>query len=361
MTFARSIRVRGKEIGDGWPCYFVAEIGNNHNGDLETARKLIRAAADAGADAVKFQTFKASDIVSPKVPADAYPGWDVSDRFSTWREFIETWELPYDAYDGLIDEAHAHGLAFISTPASFEALHVLVGKRVDALKIASMDLNNIPLLELAKRSGLPVLLSTGMATLEEIRRSVGTLAGVPLVILHCVSCYPLDYSDANLLNIRMLRDRFTIPTGFSNHALGWDLDLAAVTLGAVLIEKHFTLSRATDRLAEHHFSMEPGEMSEMIARARRIEKALGTYERTFTAAEQQSRELARRSVTVIRDLARGETIRAGDVTLLRPGTGIEPGSLSRVIGRRVLHDLRAYDTLTWADLSPETTECESRS
>jgi len=350
MTPGTVIKIREKQVGSNWPCYLIAEIGNNHNGDPERARELIRAAHEAGVDAVKFQTFKAKDIVSPKVPANAYPGWDVSDRYSSWIEFVETLELPYEAYDELISQAHTLGLDFISTPASLEALEFLGEKRVDAIKIASMDLNNIPFLQQVSQTGLPVILSTGMSTLEEIQESVQFLSQSRLALLHCVSNYPLKYQDANLLNIVTLQETFSVPVGFSNHALGHDLDIAAVALGARILEKHFTLSRKEKQIAEHHFSMEPSEFKEMVDRVRSFEHALGSRMRSLTSEEEKNRSLARRSIAVKRNLRAGKRIEAKDLLVIRPGTGIEPKHLTEVIGRRLQRSVEAFQTLTWSDI-----------
>lgn len=349
-SLRHAVEIRGKAIGDGQPCYLIAEIGNNHHGSPEAAKSLIRAAAASGADAVKFQTFKAEDIHSPEIPANAYEGFDVSDRFERWVDYVRTLELPYEAYGELIREAHALGVAFLSTPASFSALEFLMTQQIDAIKVASMDLNNIPFLQRVERTGQAVILSTGMSTLEEIRESVRALGQVPLALLHCVSNYPLKYEDANLLNIAALQEEFSVPVGFSNHALGYDLDIAAVALGARLIEKHFTLDRRHPEIAEHHFSMEPAEFAELASRIRTIEQALGSRERTLTPEEQRTRTLARRSLTTTRDLRANEVLTEHDLVLLRPGTGIEPKHLTEVIGRRLRRDLKAYHPVVWDDL-----------
>lgn len=350
VSVATTLTIGGREIGPGRPCYLVAEIGNNHNGSVEAAKALIRAARDAGAGAVKFQTFRASDIVSPHVPADAYPGWNVADQFDRWIDFVETLELPYEAYDELLHEARALGLEFISTPASFKALDFLVEKRIDAIKIASMDVNNLPFLKRVGETKLPVILSTGMSTLDEIAEAVDCLDQSRLAILHCVSSYPLKYEDANLRNIVTLQERFPLPVGFSNHALGHDLDIAAVACGAALIEKHFTLDRRNPKPAEHHFSMEPDEFREMVERVRMIERALGARTRTLGAEELQNRALARRSIAVNRDVAVGAVLTAQDLVLIRPGTGIEPKHLAGVVGKQLTRSVKAFEPLAWTDL-----------
>lgn len=231
-----------------------------------------------------------------------------------------------------------------------EAAHFLAEKKIDAIKIASMDLNNTPFLEEVDSLGLPVILSTGMSTIEEIKEAVSIFTKSSLILLHCVANYPLAYEDANLLNISMLKNIFSIPVGFSNHALGYDLDIAAVALGACVIEKHFTFNRSNPNIAEHHFSMQPAEMKEMINRVRLIEKALGGYERKMTQTELQTRDLSRRSITLKRDLRAGEKISEQDLTVVRPGTGIAPKYISEVVGKKVKVAMKAFELLDWENL-----------
>jgi len=338
-----TVKIAEKEIGGVFPCYVISEIGNNHGVNIDTAKEMIKISCKVGADAVKFQTFKAMDIVNPKVPADAYRGWDVSDKFEYWHEFVDTLAMPYEWYGELIDYARDLGIGFISTPASLEAASFLVEKGVDALKIASMDVNNIPFLSEIDRMGLPVILSTGMATMEEIQEAVTTLRTAPLILLHCVSNYPLKYEDANLLNIRMLSDYFELPVGFSNHSLGYDLDMAAIGLGADVIEKHFTLDRSTSSTAEHHFSMEPEEMKGMIEKIRMIEKALGSYKRIFSQEELSNRKQFRRSIVARYAMDAGETIKDEDLAFVRPGTGLPPGDKEKVVGKKLKCSIKAYD------------------
>ncbi|MBI5698797.1 N-acetylneuraminate synthase family protein [Candidatus Saganbacteria bacterium] len=348
----KTIKIGKKTIGSGQPCYFISEIGNNHGVDLKLAKRLIKASAEAGTDAVKFQTFRALDIVNPNVTAKscASTGWDVSDRFDYWYQFVETLVMPYEWYDELIAYTRSLGMAFISTPASLEAAHFLAKKKVDALKIASMDLNNIPFLKEVDKLGLPVILSTGMATAEEIGEAVSAIKRSPLALLHCVSNYPLRPEDANLMNIKMLQDRFSLPVGFSNHALGDELDIVAVGLGAGIIEKHFTFDRKDPRIAEHHFSMLPAEMKEMVGKVRLIEKALGNYHRTMTESELRTRDIARRSITTIIEVKKGAVIKKDDLGFIRPGTGIEPKHIKEIIGKRARRTIKNYQLIKWEDL-----------
>ena len=343
--------IAGRSIGHGFPTYLIAEIGNNHNGDPAKAERLIRAAAAAGADAVKFQTFRAEDIHNPTVPANAYPAFDASANFERWIDYVRTTELDYGHYDRLMAVAQESGVHFLSTPASPDALSLLIEKGVPAVKVASMDLTNIPFLERCAGARVPVILSTGMATLAEIDEAVEVLADAPLAILHCVSNYPTDDGDARLLNIPMLADRYRAAVaGFSSHAPGIDLEPSAVALGARIVEKHFTLDDGDADLAEHHVSATPESFAEMARRIRRIDLALGGSERILCAMERENRDAARRSVVAKRMIAKDAVIASEDLDLIRPGTGISPKDLSAVIGRAAKRDIPAFTALRWDDV-----------
>ena len=345
-----TISIFNKSIGDSQPCFFLAEIGNNHNGDLKLAMKLIQASKDAGADGVKFQTFKAEDIVSPNISPDAYPGWDVSKKYDRWIDFVKTLELHYKFYDELIDFTHSLDMAFVSTPASFEALQFLLSKNIDGLKVASMDLNNIPLLEKISKSPVPIILSTGMSTYEEIFSSHQILRDVSNIILHCVSNYPTKLEDSNLQNILMLKELFDVPIGLSSHSLDTDIDFAAIAMGACLVEKHVTLDREDKRMAEHHISLEPHELKNLIKRIRKYELALGKKDRVFSEQESLNRSLSRRSITIKRNINKNEVIRKKDIALIRPGTGIEPQYYNDVINKKAKRNIEAFTPLLWEDI-----------
>lgn len=344
-------RIAERAVGDDCPAYVIAEIGNNHNGDADKAERLIRAAAQTGVDAVKFQTFKARDIHNPTVRADAYPGFDASKNFETWVEYVETTELKYEHYPRLMAVAQECGVHFMSTPASMEALDFLVKLGVPALKVASMDLTNQPFLAACARTGLPVILSTGMSDMAEIDQAVADLAGAPLAVLHCVSNYPTEFSDVRLRNMTMLAARYPQAiTGFSSHTAGIEAELAAVALGAKVLEKHFTLDRADPDLAEHHVSLEPMEMSALMVAVRKVEAAMGGAERVLTPSERANRALARRSVVLTRAVAKGERLVREDLVLIRPGTGIMPRHMEELPGRVAARDLVAWQALQWEDL-----------
>ena len=338
-------------VGDGAPCYVIAEIGNNHNGDPDKAELLIRAAAKTGADAVKFQTFKARDIHNPLIAANAYPGFDVSHKFNTWVEYVETTELDYKHYPRLYQVANECGVQFLSTPASLEAVGMLDQLGIPAFKIASMDLINKPLLDACANSGKPIILSTGMSQLADIDQAVKDLNNSSIAVLHCVSNYPTTDSDVRLFNMNMLAKRYPhVVPGFSSHCSGEEIEIAAVALGAKIIEKHFTLDVNDPDPAEHHVSISQDSFRYMVSAIRRVEAAFGDEERILTSEEQKNAKLARRSLVVNRDLKASEIVEDKDIALIRPGTGIPPRHLEEVSGRKLARNIDAWQALQWEDL-----------
>lgn len=345
----KSVKIFDKKIGFKEPCFILSEIGNNHGGDPAVAEEMIKVSAECGCSGVKFQTFKGTDIISPIETVDAYPEWDISDRYKYWYQFLDSIALPYESYPELINYAHDLGLAFISTPTSIETAEFLNKVDVDAIKIASMDLTNLPMIKKISEFRKPVILSTGMGTIDEIKEAISWLGDVPLILLHCISNYPLESKDANLLNVVGLIEHFKIPTGFSDHSLGIELDISAVALGAVLIEKHFTLNRNTSEKIEHHFSLEPSEMKELVYTIRNIEKALGTKNRKIGSAEKKNAERFRRSLMLNKNMKAEEKITEKDVVWLRPGTGIKPKHYKEIVGKHLNKDKPAYEPLQWDD------------
>jgi N,N'-diacetyllegionaminate synthase len=344
------VKIGTREIGDGHPCYIIAEIGNNHNGDPDQAIALMRVFTEAGADAVKFQTFRGADIVGPHVPADRYAGWDVGAEFERWVDFLDTLVLPREVYPDLLEVARELGVDFISTATTAESAEFLRTAGVDAIKIASMDLDNLSLIRAVAALGIPAIVSTGMGTIEEIEECVAQFGRAEVALLHCVSNYPLGYEDANLRNIPMLRERFGGPVGFSDHSLGHELDVAAVALGASIIEKHVTFDRSSPVKAEHHFAAMPDEFEALVGAIRGIESALGTAERSVGEAELRSRQEFRRSIFLARDVEPRELIRAEDLRCIRPATSVAPRDMDRVVGARARRRIAAYEPFVLADL-----------
>ncbi len=339
-------------IGDGRRCFIVAEAGVNHNGDLERARALIDAAAEAGADAIKFQTFTAAATTTAAAPKAAYQMHHGS-AGETQQAMLERLELDEQAHRDLAAHAKACHIAFLSSPFDGRSAAMLVDMGVELLKIGSGEVTNLPLLRRVGQLHIPVVLSTGMCHLGDIEAALATLRHggcEAIVLLHCVSCYPADAAEANLRAMDTLRCAFQLPIGYSDHTPGTAVALAACARGACLIEKHLTLDRTLPG-PDHRASIEPDTFAAMVRDVRLIESALGDGIKRPMPGEQDLRVTARRSLVTTRALEAGHLIGADDLDCLRPGAGVEPALMPQVIGRRVRHDLPAGHTLDWGDLS----------
>ena len=340
-------------------CFVIAEAGVNHNGDEALAHELIEAAVQAGANAVKFQTFHADLLAAPSAAKAAYQQemTGVGDQ----RSMLRALELPDAAYARLAQHCSERRIEFMSTPFDETAADMLVALGMQRIKIPSGEVTNFPFLEHLAASGRPLILSTGMSTLDEVaaatacieavwRRSSPPQAQAPLTALHCTSNYPAKAADVNLRAMLTMHTALQLPVGYSDHTLGISVALAAVALGACVIEKHFTLDR---NLAgpDHRASLEPTELAALVREIRLVETALGSAVKQPTASELPVRDVVRRSVSLRRPVAAGEYLDARDLILLRPGTGIAPAALARVAGRRAARDMEAGTTLHWDDLA----------
>lgn len=331
-------RIGDRSIGPHHPCYVVAEAGSNHNRDLDTALRLIEVAAEAGADAVKFQTYTAEGLYS--------------DRDAAW-EAVKRVEIPWEWHAELARYAEEVGITFFSTPFEERAVDVLEEIGVPAYKIASYELNHLPLIEYAARTGKPLLISTGMASLGDIERAldVAVEAGAQdLLLMHCVASYPPRFDELNLRAIATLRDAFQLPIGWSDHTRGHTADVVAVSLGACAVEKHFTLSR--DQVGpDHPFALEPSELAAMVVAIREAEAALGSTVKRMSKAADAAYRSGRRGIIAARDIPAGIVITPEDLVIKRPGFGIPVHDLTQVIGRRVAHDVSRDHVLQWDDLA----------
>lgn len=307
--------------------------------------------AKAGVDAVKFQSFRGLDIVSPKVRADEYPGWDVRDH-EYWYQFLDSIALPLEDHQVLINSAHSHGLDFITTPVSPSIVNELESMQaIDAYKLASMDLNNLGLIQAIAETEKKVIISTGMADLAEVEHVVSTFGEDKLTIMHCISDYPLDPVNASLHNIKVLQDKFPAALiGFSDHSLGHELVIAAVTLGANIIEKHVTLDRNDNNVAEHHFSMEPEELNDMVKWVRTLDINLQHDAWIRSPNEAEGRTRARRSFHYKRELKAGHILTENELTFIRPGDGIGYDELASVLGYPLRENRDAYAPCMISDI-----------
>ena len=344
--------VGGRLIGPGNPCFIIAEAGVNHNGDLALARRLVDVAADAGADAVKFQTFKAERVMSPSAPKADYQKQTTGDAGSQL-DMVRALELPPSAFQDLQARCIDRGIQFLSTPFDHESVNVLFEMGVAAFKVPSGEITNWPFLELVASKGRPVVLSTGMSYLGEVDEAVRVLhaAGCrQLAILQCVSNYPAAPADINLKAMRTMERAFGTPVGYSDHSPGIEIALAAAALGACIIEKHFTLDQNLPG-PDHLASLEPDDLARMVRCIRVVEAALGDGRKRPAPAEFATAAVARRSLFVGRDVRAGDVIDSSVLSILRPAGGIPPNVLSVIVGRRAARDLRAGAMLAWSDLA----------
>lgn len=342
------VNLGGRTVGDGRPTFVIAEAGVNHNGDPELALRLVDAAAEAGADAIKFQTFDPDELVTETAQRAAY---QVADGSDPQREMLRRLTLPADDFRRLRTRAHERGLLFLSTPFDLSSLGVLVELGVSAIKVGSGDLTNLPFLRHVGAAGLPVILSTGMANLGEIEEGLAALGDAPVVLLHCVSAYPAAPDDCNLRAMATMRAAFGVPVGFSDHTQGAAVALAAAALGAAVVEKHLTLDRSLPG-PDHAASLEPGEFAAMVRGVRAVEAALGDGIKRARPAEADVMAAARRSLVAAADLPAGARLEERMIGVKRPGTGIAPRHLPLVLGRRLARDLRRDELLTWDVLRP---------
>ncbi|GIU85801.1 MAG: N-acylneuraminate-9-phosphate synthase [Acidimicrobiia bacterium] len=342
------VRIGSREVGPGRPCYVIAEAGANHDRDLDVARRLIDVAAEAGADAVKFQTYSGRTLYSTKTPRFDYLG-ELGAKPP--HELLDEIALPRDWQPLLAAHCRDAGIEFLSSPFDRRAVDELDALDVAAFKIASFELVDLPLIGYAAAKRRPVILSTGMATLGEVEEAVETAraAGADgICLLQCASLYPAPPEVMNLRAIATMRAAFGVPVGLSDHTLGTHIAPAAVAIGADLVEKHFTLDR-TRVGPDHPFAVEPAELKELVARIRDVEAALGDG-RKRGPSEAEMAEMygkARRSVVAACAIPAGTPITREMLTVKRPGFGIKPKFIDALVGRRARVDIDEDEVVTW--------------
>jgi N-acetylneuraminate synthase len=346
-----TIRLADRVVGEGAPVYVIAEAGVNHNGDVGLACRLIDAAADAGADAVKFQTFRVAALVTRAAPKARYQ-LDTTGESGGQAEMLARLELTPGQHRTLAGHAAARGIVFFSTPFDEASADELDRLGVPMFKVSSGDLTNQPFLRHLAAKKRPIILSTGMATLEDVDEAVAAVRGggdPPLALLHCLSAYPAPPPEMNLRAMDTLRARFGGPVGLSDHTVGLEIALAAVARGAAIVEKHLTLSKELPG-PDHRASLEPDELAALVRGIRAIESALGDGVKRPMPSELDTRAVARKSLVAARRLTAGDALTAADVAIKRPGTGIAPRDLPAVLGRRLRRDVEADEVLEWAAL-----------
>ncbi len=324
----------GRKIENGSKPYIVAEMNSSHNGKLEIAKEMIKVAKDCGCDAVKFQSWSADSLYC----LDYYEENPIA------RRMVDRFSLPEESLREVSSYCQEIGIDFSSTPYSCAEVDFLVEEcHAPFVKVASMDINNIPYLRYIALKKVPIVLSTGMADIEEIEKAVSVICDTgmeDICILHCVSLYPVDLDNVNLNNLNMLRDRFPFcSVGYSDHTIGMEAAGAAVAMGAALIEKHFTLNNKKTGW-DNQMATEPEAMKELVNHCQNVYRAMGLYERVVNPFELQQREKMRRSLVAARDLSAGTQLTEGDLISKRPGTGISVSEYDKMIGTYIVNDIK---------------------
>jgi sialic acid synthase SpsE len=341
VKLLRSQKNRGRVICNSAPCYIIAEIGVNHNGDLATAHKLIDAAKDASADAVKFQTYRTKALVRNGAKQALYQAMTVGEMSQDI--MLQRLELSDDAFRELKSHCNAVGIDFISTAFDSESLENVISLEPVCLKWPSGELDNHPFLQQAADSGLPILLSTGMSDARETGAAISLVQRTvvdKLIVLQCVSNYPARIEDQNLRVMPQIAEKYGVPVGFSDHTIGPYAALAARALGMSVLEKHFTLDRNMEG-PDHLSSIEPKEFGEMVAILRSVEMGLGDGVKRPVASELEVRSVARKSLVYAKAICKGTRLSLSDFTSKRPGDGLPPHRMSEFLGQKINRDVTA--------------------
>lgn len=331
-----NIKIADRSIGIGEPCFIIAEVGSNHNGSLEHAKKLIDVAKNAGADAVKFQLFKANHLSADKTVQA------VLRRFEFRREWIKELSM----------YAQQKKIIFLATPFDMEAVDLLHKINVPAFKVASGDLTDLHLIEYIAKKGKPIILSVGLGSLEEIREVLDVIYSTgnrEVALLHCIVDYPTKPKDVNLNVLKTLM-QFQIPIGFSDHTMEISIPIAAVALGASIIEKHFTTDRKL-KGPDHSYALEPKELKVMIEGIKTIEESLGSEIKHVTKSEEKNLVSARRSIHASMDIPRGTIITEDMIKIVRPCTGVKPKYIGKVLNKKTKKDIQKNDAIKLDDLT----------
>ena len=318
--------------------YIIAEAGVNHNGSFALACKLVDAAKKAGADCIKFQTFKAKNLVSKNAEKADYQKKTTGD--SSQQEMLKKLELSYDEFLQLKEYCKEVGITFLSTPFDFESIDFLNSIDMEFWKVPSGEVTNLPYLVALAKTHKPVVMSTGMCEMKEIEEAVAVLkqyGTTEITLLHCNTEYPTPFEDVNLKAMQTMRDAFGLEVGYSDHTKGIEVPIAAVALGASAIEKHFTLDRNMEG-PDHKASLEPHELAAMVSSIRNIEKALGSDNKAPSPSEKKNMAIARKSIVAAKDIKKGEVFTEDNITVKRPGSGVSPMKWFDVLGTTAKRD-----------------------
>lgn len=347
------IKVGNREIGEGRPCFVIAEAGVNHNGSLEIAKKLVDVAKEAGADAVKFQTFKTENLVTDNVELAPYQKKNLSKSVNQL-QMLKELELDYKKFKEIKEYCDKKEIMFLSTPHTDDAIDFL-DKLVPLFKLSSGELTNLPFLEKVAKKSKPLILSTGAGTLEEVKEAIDiikkTNKDTDLILLHCTISYPCERQDVNLKSMETIRNEFNVLVGYSDHTLGIEVPLMAVKMGAVVIEKHFTIDKNMEG-PDHKCSLNPKELKEMIEKIKKKEildfddVVIGSDEKKPTKKELELIKIVRKSIVAKQDIPKGTIISEDMLAVKRPGTGLAPKYLTAIIGKTTKKDLQKNELIT---------------
>ena len=340
------VKIGNRIIGTGHPTYIIAEIGSNHNGSFEIAKQLIDVVAEAGADAVKFQSFTVDNWLSSDFTIPS-----MKNRVDDWKKYLRGFELNYEMYDEIADYCKERNIVCFSTPSHKTDIDKLNELNVPAFKFGSVQITDLPTIEYAAKLGKPIILAAGAADTSEVLKAVEVILDTgndKLALMHCTSVYPCqDYYMINLNVLHSYQTMFDFPIGYSDHTLDSSIiPVAAVAMGAKIIEKHVTLDRSMSG-PDHAFALEPLELATMVDSIRKVEQALGHGYRRLLPEEAELARFGRRSLVAMRDIWAGETIGGEDLTIKRPGYGIAPVHMELVVGRIARRDIKADHVLTW--------------
>jgi len=345
------IRIQNKLIGEGEPTFIIAEAGVNHNGDVELAKKMVDVAKEAGADVVKFQTFSAEKLVTKDASMASYQSKNTGIEQSQ-QEMLKKLELNYEDFDELKKYCDKKEIIFLSTPHTEDAADYL-DRLLPAFKIGSGDLTNIPYLEKIAKKGKAMILGTGMGTLDEVQYAVNTVRSQgndKIIILHCTTNYPCPYEEVNLKVINTLKQKVSnCAIGYSDHTLGILASLAAVAMGAAVIEKHFTVDKSLPG-PDHRSSIDSDELSQLVSSIRRLETLFGSSDKKPTKSEQKIMKLVRKSIIATMDVPKDTVLTEEMLTIKRPGTGIQPKDVNKIIGKKTKSFIRKDQVINFEDI-----------
>jgi len=344
VTYSQVLRIAGRDVGIDKPCFIIAEAGVAHFGSLDIARSLVDVAAEAGADAVKFQVFKTERLVSSAAP--------------DWIKRLRPKELPFSAFEEIKQYAEKVGILFLATAHEEYSADFLAELGMPAFKIGSGEVSNIPFIRHLASKGKPLIISTGLHDDASIRSILATCAASgcsEVALLHCVTAYPTPYGEANLQAIPAMRRQYNVPVGYSDHTIGFEVPLAAVALGATIVEKHICLDKGIAGSQDCKVACDREDLRAFVAQARHIEAALGTGEKLVAESAKRSMEWARKSLVAKRRLTSGHRLTIDDVVVKRPGTGIRPDEMDRAIGKVLVSSLEPDEVIKWEHLETDET------